>query len=102
MILIFKNNNTVVCATDKSGESKKQKYCTANEGRNVKCTPGLQYFISFSNSNRAKKNHLIDIIYSKYLNTESCMAILMSLCILCRKDSLSLFLSGWMDGWMEI
>lgn len=61
MILIFKNTNTVVCATDKSGE-----YCTANEGRNVRCTPGLQYFISFSNSNRAKRNHLIDIIYSKY------------------------------------
>lgn len=61
MILIFKNNNTVVCATDKSGESKKQKYCTANEGRNVRCTPGVKYFISFSNSNRAKKITLLTL-----------------------------------------
>lgn len=97
MILIFKNTNTVVCATDKSGENK-NKYCTANEGRNVRCTPGVQYFISFSNSNRAKRNHLIDIIYSKYLNTESCMAILMCQYVYCVVKTHSLSLSLSLDG----
>lgn len=66
MIMIFKNKNTVVCVTDDSGESQNRNTVEQIKDETDRCTPGLQYFINFSNSNHAKRNHLIDIIQFQY------------------------------------